>query len=157
MKLKGLCSIITGASRGLGFEIAKQFVMEGAHVMLCARHIEALLEAQQKLITLSNGQSKISVKTTDISKIDQVEALVATTLTEFQKIDILVANAGVYGTKGPIDEIDWDEWSNAIDINLKGTVIPCRTVIPHFKKNKSGKIIILSGGGATKPMPYMSA
>ncbi len=153
-KLKGLSAIITGGSQGLGYEIAKQFVTEGANIMLCARNIDSLHTAQQEL---NKDTSKVLVKTCDISKLDQVEDLVATTLEAFQKIDILVANAGVYGTKGPIDEINWDEWSRAIDINLKGTVIPCRSVLPHFKKNKAGKIIILSGGGATKPMPYMSA
>ncbi len=154
MKLKGLSAIITGGSQGLGFEIAKQFVHEGANIMLCARNAESLRAAQQEL---NNTASKVLVKTCDISKLDQVEDLVATTLDAFQKIDILVANAGVYGTKGPIDEIDWNEWSDAIDINLKGTVLPCRAVLPHFKKHRAGKIIILSGGGATKPMPYMSA
>ena len=63
----------------------------------------------------------------------------------------------MYGTKGPIDEIDWDDWSQAIDINLKGTVLQCRAVLPLMKKQQSGKIIILSGGGATKPMPNLSA
>ena len=72
-------------------------------------------------------------------------------------VNVLIANAGVYGTKGPIEEIDWQEWSDAIDINLKGTVLVTRSVIPHFKRKKSGKIIYLSGGGATKPLPYLSA
>jgi NAD(P)-dependent dehydrogenase (short-subunit alcohol dehydrogenase family) len=157
MKLKGLSAIITGGSQGLGFEIAKQFVMDGANITICGRNSVTLNQAQQQLIALSNGPSKVLAKTSDISKLDQVEDLIATALEAFQKIDILVANAGVYGTKGPIDEIDWNEWSEAIDINLKGTVLPCRAVLPHFKKNKAGKIIILSGGGATKPMPYMSA
>lgn len=155
MKLTGKCAIISGASQGLGLEVAKQFVTEGASVMLCARHAESLLEAQQTLQKLT--QQKVLAKTTDVSKIDQVESLITETLTQLGKIDILVANAGVYGTKGPIEEIDWDAWSDAIDINLKGTVLQCRAVLPHLKQQRSGKIIILSGGGATKPMPYLSA
>ena len=95
--------------------------------------------------------------TTDVSNKDQVEALVEVSNKSFGRIDILVANAGVYGTKGPIDEIDWEEWTNAIDINLKGTVLQCRAVLPYFKVQSYGKIIILSGGGATKPMPNLSA
>jgi len=157
MKLAHRSAIITGASQGLGFEIAKQFVKEGANVMLCARTAEPLLLAQQELLELANGQSKVLAQTADVSSLDQMNALVTTTLAEFGKIDILVANAGIYGTKGPIEEIDWDEWSNAIDINLKGTVLQCRAVLTHFKQMRYGKIIILSGGGATKPMPNLSA
>lgn len=157
MKLAHRCAIITGASQGLGFEIAKQFVQEGAHVMLCARTAESLSNAQEKLLKIANSRTKVLAQTADVSSLEQMNALVATTLLELGKIDILVANAGIYGTKGPIDEIDWDEWSNAIDINLKGTVLQCRAVLTHFKQMRYGKIIILSGGGATKPMPNLSA
>jgi len=59
--------------------------------------------------------------------------------------------AGVYGTKGPIEKIDWEEWSRTIDINLKGTVWQCRAVLPYMKKQGHGKIIVISGGGATNP------
>ena len=157
MKLLGRSAIITGASQGLGFEVAKQFVQEGAHVMLCARSAEALKNAQEALSEFASPSTKIVIKPTDVSDLNQVNELVSATLEAFGKIDILVANAGVYGTKGPIEEIDWDEWSKAIDINLKGTVLQCRAVLPHFKKQRYGKIIVLSGGGATKPMPNLSA
>ena len=72
-------------------------------------------------------------------------------------MDVLVANAGVYGPKGNIEKIDWESWSKAIDINLKGTVLSCISVLSHMKKNNYGKIIIMSGGGATKPMPLISS
>jgi NAD(P)-dependent dehydrogenase (short-subunit alcohol dehydrogenase family) len=157
MILAGKSAIITGANQGLGSEIAKHFVLAGADVMLCARNMELLKEAQQNLLPLTKSQSKVLIQATDVSKKEQVDALIATTLTQLGKIDILVANAGIYGTKGPIEEIDWDEWSQAIDINLKGTVLQCRAVLPHFKQKRYGKIIVLSGGGATKPMPFLSA
>jgi 3-oxoacyl-[acyl-carrier protein] reductase len=157
MKLKDRCAIISGASQGLGFEVAKQFVTEGAHVMLCARSAEPLFNAQKSLLKLANPPVKVLAVPADISNFKQMAALVTTAVNALGKIDILVANAGIYGTKGPIDEVDWEEWSQAIDINLKGTVLQCRVVLPYFKKQRSGKIIILSGGGATKPMPNLSA
>lgn len=157
MKLVGKNAIISGSSQGLGFEIAKQFVMCGANVMLCARNEKELFEAKDKLLQLANNNSKVSAVSTDISDIDQMERLVSQTLIEFGKLDLLVANAAVYGAKGKIDECDWEEWSRTIDINLKGTVIQCKAVLTHFKKQRSGKIIIISGGGATKPLPYLSA
>lgn len=157
MQLTGLSAIITGANQGLGLEIATQFVTEGADVMLCARNAETLAQVQQTLQTLAGQRSKVWIQPTDVSKKTEVDALIAAALQSMGKIDVLVANAGIYGTKGPIEEIDWEEWSEAIDINLKGTVLQCRAVLPHFKQMRRGKIIILSGGGATKPMPFLSA
>jgi len=157
MKLQGRCAIISGASQGLGLEVAKLFVTLGADIMMCARNAEALQKAQKIVAELSQGKSKVLAQVTDVSKMEQVNALVAKTINDIGKVDILVANAGVYGTKGPIEEIDWEEWSDAIDINLKGTVLQCRAVLSHFKSQRAGKIIILSGGGATKPMPFLSA
>lgn len=157
MKLAGRSAIISGASQGLGFEVAKQFVSEGADVMLCARSIDALNQAKLELEKIAKGKTKVLAKATDVSNVEQVKALVEETLHQLGKIDILVANAGIYGTKGPIEEVDWEEWSTAIDINLKGTVLQCRAVIPHFKEKRYGKIVILSGGGATQPMPNLSA
>lgn len=157
MKLTGRTAIVTGANQGLGLEIAKQFVLDGANVMLCARSAEPLHRAEEELKKLAKNPSQVIAKTTDVSSLDDMNSLVADTLKAFGKIDILVANAGIYGPKGPIEEINWDEWSQAIDINLKGTVLQCRAVLSHFKQNRYGKIIILSGGGATKPMPNLSA
>lgn len=157
MKLAGLSAIITGASQGLGLEIAKHYLQEGANVTLCARTAEKLAEAQEELLPHVKNKAQLIAIPIDVSKPEQVELLVNSALEAFGKIDVLVANAGVYGTKGPIDEIDWDEWCRAIEINVNGTVLPCRVVLPHMKKQQYGKIIILSGGGATKPMPNLSA
>lgn len=157
MKLKGHNAIITGANQGFGLAVAKSFVQEGANVMLCARNAELLSAAQAELRELAAGKSKVCAMTADVSNLGQVENVMKTALSELGSVDSLVANAGVYGTKGAIEEIDWDEWSQAIDINLKGVVIQCRAVLPHFKQQRRGKIILLSGGGATKPMPFLSA
>jgi NAD(P)-dependent dehydrogenase (short-subunit alcohol dehydrogenase family) len=157
MKLANRTAIISGASQGLGFEIAKHFIQEGAHVMLCARNSKSLYEAQQKLITLAGKKVSVLAKQTDVSNPQQVNKLVEIALNKLGKIDILVANAGIYGPKGAIEEVDWDEWSQAIDVNLKGTVLQCRAVLPHLKKQRHGKIIVISGGGATKPLPNLSA
>ena len=72
-------------------------------------------------------------------------------------LDILVNNAGVYGPMGPIEENDWEAWVRAIQINLFGTVLMSRAVIPIFRGQNYGKIINLSGGGATAPLPRMSS
>jgi 3-oxoacyl-[acyl-carrier protein] reductase len=86
-----------------------------------------------------------------------VNALVAYTLQELGSLDALVLNAGVYGPMGDTESVSLDEWRRALDINLFGVLLPCRAVIPYFKKVARGKIVILSGGGATNPLPQISA
>ena len=154
MKLAGRRAIITGASHGFGFAVAEEFLKEGANVTLCGRHQDALELACERLAVPSNRLSCIQA---DITKPSDMESLVESALHNMGGLDIVVANAGVYGPKGLLEELDWDEWSTAIDINLKGTVLTCKAVLPHFKHQNYGKIIVLSGGGATKPMPCLSA
>jgi len=93
----------------------------------------------------------------DVSSADDVEELISVAVGHFQQIEILVNNAGVYGPLGLIEEIDWDEWARAVQINLFGSVLMVRALLPHFKSNRYGKIIQLSGGGATSPLPRISA
>ena len=154
--LKQKSVIITGASKGLGFEIAKKFVKSGANVMICSRNLNEIKKSYNKLNLIKKNNQKIIYSTTDISSYHQVKILVRKTLNKFKKIDILVNNAGVYGPKGNIENIDWNEWEKTIKINLLGSIMLCREIIPHFKKNNKGKIIQLSGGGASSPLPSIS-
>ncbi len=78
-------------------------------------------------------------------------------LREFGSLQALVLNAGIYGPMGPTESVPLDEWRRALDINLYGVLLPCRAVIPHFKQAGRGKIIVLSGGGATNPLPNISS
>ena len=93
----------------------------------------------------------------DVSKPKEVDRLFQRTLREFKTLHILVNNAGVYGPIGPSEEINWDEWVRAVEINLFGLFAACRKAVTIFKKSGYGKIINLSGGGATSPLPNFSA
>ena len=157
LSLVGKVAIVTGANQGLGFEIAKQYVLAGADVMICARNQQLLNDSHLKLLELSNVNQKIIAKVVDVSRQEDVENVVTDTFRELGKCHILVNNAGIYGPKGGIESIDWDDWIRTIQINLFGSVLMCRTLIPHFKEQKYGKIIQLSGGGATNPLPNLSA
>jgi len=156
-RLDGRTAIITGASQGLGLEIAKTYLAAGASIVICARDKELLAENSAALSKLCSPGQKIIYFAADVSKSEEVEKLVAFALSHFKKIDILINNAGVQGPKGLIEEIDWEEWLKVIEINLFGSVLMCRKLVPHFRNNGYGKIIQLSGGGATKPMPRISA
>jgi NAD(P)-dependent dehydrogenase (short-subunit alcohol dehydrogenase family) len=183
MKLKNLNTLITGGSQGLGKTIAEHFLREGANVALCARTEKDLLTTRDELAKKFPAQRVVAM-TSDVSNESDVGALVAFALSELGSIQALVLNAGIYGPMGPTESVSIEEWRRAMDINLYGVLLPCRALIPHFKeqfgssghdgnqkKNKSepphvgsyeelgarGKIIILSGGGATNPLPNISA
>lgn len=157
MKLKGLNALITGGSQGLGKAIAEQFIREGASVVLCARNAKELGSTRDELAKLTGGAQKVIAKSCDVSSEVQVNELVSFSLAELGSLQSLVLNAGVYGPMGPTESVDLAEWRRAIDINLFGVLLPCRAVIPHFKHAKRGKIIVLSGGGATNPLPNISS
>jgi len=156
MKLKNLNALITGGSQGLGKIIAEHFLREGANVVLCARSEKDLLATRDELAKKFPAQ-KVSAKTCDVSNESQVNELVAFALSELGSLDALVLNAGIYGPMGPTESVSLAEWRRAIDINLFGVLLPSRAVIPHFKQAGRGKIIVLSGGGATNPLPNISS
>lgn len=155
--LSGKVAIITGANQGFGLEVARKFVLAGADVMLCARDTALLCEAQDNLIKSAEATQKILVKACDVSVEADVQALVTETISQLRGCHILVNNAGIYGPKGEIEKVDWVEWTKTIEINVYGSILICRAILPHFKAQGYGKVIQLSGGGATNPMPRISA
>jgi NAD(P)-dependent dehydrogenase (short-subunit alcohol dehydrogenase family) len=155
--LSGRSAIITGSSQGLGLAIADAYVAAGANVLLCARDSAALAAASEQISRNARAGQMIVAEPADVSKASDVERVISLGLKLFPQIHILVNNAGVYGPKGPIEDVDWAEWVRAIEINLFGSVLMCRAILPHFKAHSYGKIVQLSGGGATNPLPRISA
>jgi len=156
-QLAGRVAIITGANQGLGLEIARKYIEAGASVMLCARNGELLEAARDELALLASPEQKVRAMAADVSKEADVAALFDATLGEFGGCHIVVNNAGIYGPKGEIETVDWSEWVRAMEINVFGSILMCRVALAHFKAQKYGKIIQLSGGGATNPLPRISA
>jgi len=157
MKLDARNAIITGGSQGLGEVIAENYLREGASVVLCAREPAQLAAARDRLVAFTAPGRKILARPCDVSSEQQVAELVAFAIAQLGSLDILVNNAGVYGPMGPTESVPLEEWRKAVDINLYGVLLPCRAVIPHFKQAGRGKIIIVSGGGATNPLPNLSS
>ena len=157
MKLSGRNAIITGANRGFGFEVAKKFVAEGASLVICGRDANQVSNAVDALQKLSSSKQTIIGLPLDVSKEESVKNLIDTAIAKLGRIDIVVNNAGVYGPKGLIEDVDSGEWISAININLFSVFFICKWILPHMKKNNAGKIINLSGGGATAPLPRISA
>ena len=155
--LAGRTAIVTGGSHGLGLEIARAYLAAGARVLVCARDATALDRARGELVSVASDPASVATAEADVSQPGAVERLVDDALARFSRIDVLVNNAGIYGPKGLVEEVAWDEWEQAVRVNLFGSVLCCRAVLPHFRANGYGKIIQLSGGGATSPLPRLSA
>ena len=153
--LNNKIAIVTGATKGLGFEVAKKFFKNGAKLALCSRSIKDLFEV--KHILAGNTDSHILISQVDVSKPQDVNNFVEKVKDRFGTIDILFNNAGVYGPKGIFESCDLDEWVRTIEINLIGSAYVLKAVIPHMKQQKSGKIIQVAGGGAATNFPRFSA
>jgi NAD(P)-dependent dehydrogenase (short-subunit alcohol dehydrogenase family) len=157
MILEGRGIIVTGANQGLGKAIAGVCVREGAHLFLCARNQDLLESAKAELNSHVASGQLILAHAADVSRPEDVSRLVEAAADSLPSLDGLVNNAGVYGPIGPVEDAAWDEWRQAIEINLMGTVLMCRAVLPLFRRHQAGKIVNLSGGGATAPLPRFSA
>ncbi len=156
--LAGRTALITGASRGLGLEIARAYLDAGvAGIVICGRDQGALEAALSELREQAAPSQTVLGETADVSRAEDVERLVELALSSLGMVTILVSNAGVYGPMGTIEEVDWSEWTRALEINLLGSVLPARALFSHFRERGYGKIVQLSGGGATRPLPNLSS
>ena len=155
MILKDKISIITGGSGGIGKAVAITFAREGSHLVLASRTKADLEAARQEIKEFAS--TRVEVFPTDVSKPKEVNKLIEFTLAEFATIDVLVNCAGVQGPIGMATDIDNEKWLEAIGINLYGTFLCIKAVLPTMMKRKYGKIINFSGGGSVSPRPRFSA
>lgn len=156
-KLDGKVAIVTGATRGLGNEIAYAFIAEGAKVVTWSRDDGDFLPdgiySLASIHILSPSDAGLFLRMVRSMPLHR-----PMDDPDFQNsIDILVNCAGVYGPMGPTETVDWQEYEETIRTNLLLPVMMCRAVVPYMRKQGYGKIIQVSGGGATKPTPNASA
>jgi 3-oxoacyl-[acyl-carrier protein] reductase len=156
--LDGKVAIVTGGSLGLGREITLAYLNEGARVAFCGREESAVRAASHALLARGFASERILAEVADVASDASVDEFIKNvTSWSSGRIDILVNNAGVSGPIEELEQADWQHWLSTIEINLLGSVRMCRAVIPVMKSLGWGKIIQISGGGATKPMPRFSA
>jgi NAD(P)-dependent dehydrogenase (short-subunit alcohol dehydrogenase family) len=156
--LAGRTALITGASQGLGLEIARAYLDSGvAGICICGRDSSALEGALAELRERAAPGQRVLGYVADVSRPQEVERLVQLALIGLGEVTILVSNAGVYGPKGGLEDTVWSQWTRAVEINLFGSVLPARELLAHFSRRGYGKIVQLSGGGATGPLPGLSA
>lgn len=150
MDLPGRTAIVTGSGRGIGRVIALEFAREGANVVCCARH-EADVAETVRMIE-ADGGSGLPMRC-DVTKGDEIDALVAATLERFGRIDVLFNNAGSFRAIGALWEVDPEAWWCDVTTNLFGAMRTSRAVLPGMMERNEGVIINMSGGGSTSPMP----
>ena len=154
MKLKGKVAIITGAGRGIGRAIALAMADEGADLVVISRSLSEVTATATEV--KATGRRALALKV-NISNQKDITNMVNKTLADFGKIDILVNNAGIQGPIGQMSDNPVEHWVETINTNLIGTFMCIRAVLPGMMKRRQGKIINLSGGGATSPRPCFSA
>jgi NAD(P)-dependent dehydrogenase (short-subunit alcohol dehydrogenase family) len=126
--LAGRVAIVTGGTRGLGLEIARAYEDAGAEVLATGRDADVTDPAACAALVERAGP-----------------------------VTVLVNNAGMLGPAGRVEDNDWEQWVETLRVNLLGTVSMCRAVLPGMRERGYGKILNLSGGGATAPRPNFSA
>jgi len=151
----GEVALITGGSRGLGFEIAQAFGMAGAHVVITARREQWLKEAER---TLKDQGVQVDTMICDVAKSDSVEQVTQQTLATHGKIDILVNNAGLtWGA--PAETHPLERWQQVIDANITGTFLMSQAAGRHMLERHKGAIINVAsiaglGGGQLNTVGY---
>lgn len=139
--LNGKVAIVTGGSKGIGKAIAKSLTESGCDVVLCSRDGNEAEATAASLISLGGG--RVIGIGADVRELGDVKRLVETAVHEMGGLDIVVANAGVGGGFGPVDEISPDTWSAVIDTNLTGVYHCCHLAVPELKKRGGGWIITI--------------
>jgi|UniRef100_UPI00404A43BB NAD(P)-dependent dehydrogenase (short-subunit alcohol dehydrogenase family) len=156
MKLNQRNTLVTGGSQGLGRYIVEAFLAEGANVHFCARTAADVESTKQELTSrLKPGQRLIGT-VCDIGVPADVRTLFAD-VAKTGPLHVVVNNAGIYGPIGPTEEVSLEDWNLTWQVNVTGTLLVCQHAVRAMKPLGGGKIINLSGGGATNPMPRLVA
>lgn len=154
--LAGRTALLTGATGALGCAIAGAYGRAGARLLLSARD-ESRLQALARTLS-TQYRCDVSTLPCDLSQPAHVRRLADDACQRFGGLDILVNAAAVIGPIGPVWETDWTEWTRTLEINLYAAAHLCQLCIPHMPLGSGrGKIVNLSGGGATSPRPQFSA
>jgi 3-oxoacyl-[acyl-carrier protein] reductase len=153
--LEGKRAIVTGASRGLGVAIARAFWDAGSSLLLVARSGAALASLRDSLPRVPGQEAHCAVA--DLGAPEAASTVLAAARARWESLDVLVNNAAQQGPIGRAWENDWKEWQQALRVHLLGPIALCRAVAPWMAARKAGKIINISGGGATSARPNFSS
>lgn len=147
--------LIFGASEGLGFELAKNLIQNDHLVFISSSNLFKIKNSYKILKALDCNHKLFGYKKCDVSQETDVKKIFSLINNKNIKLDSIINCAGIYGPKGTFYENSYKDWEAAIKINLLGTFLVNKYAIKNM--NKIGSIINLSGGGATKAIPFVSS
>ena len=153
-RIDGRVAIVTGGGHGIGKAYAARLAIEGAKVVIAELDCAAGTAVAAELT--AQGYAAFAVQT-DVADETSVNRMAAQTIEKFGRIDVLVNNAAIFATvpmsRSPFDQITIDEWDRMMSVNVKGTWLACRAVVPQMRSQRYGKIINISSGTALKGSP----
>jgi len=153
--LRGAVVLITGASRGLGLELGRQFAAAGAKLAITARDENELREACEEL---ECEGCEVLAKRCDVADRDQVDALIEAVIARFGRVDVVVNNAGIIQV-GPVEAMTIENFARALAVNFWGPLFVTEAAVKHMRIRRAGRIVnigSIGGGGASVPhlLPY---
>ena len=151
--LEGKVAIVTGASKGIGKAITTSLANAGVKVVLAARTQNTV---EQVAAELRKSGTEVIAQPTDVTDVDAVQNLVLRTLDTYQRLDILINNAG-NGIFGPVSDFDPNDWDSVINSNLKGVYLCAKYALPHLLAQGGGQIINVLSIAAKVAFPASSA
>ncbi|MGE0255126.1 MAG: SDR family NAD(P)-dependent oxidoreductase [Alphaproteobacteria bacterium] len=154
MRLKDKVALVTGASMGIGAAIAERYAKEGA--MVAVNYLKSPGKAQEVVDRIAKAGGKAKAYRADVSKVAEIERLIAEVMKDHGRIDILVNNAGVFRTV-PVMETTEAIWDEQLDLNLKGYFFAVKTLVPHWRKAGGGKVVNISSIAGTGAFPNCPA
>jgi NAD(P)-dependent dehydrogenase (short-subunit alcohol dehydrogenase family) len=154
--IDGHTTLITGASRGLGLLLAREFAREGCRIAICSRDGDRLRRAQDYLRREGVRDADILTRPCDVADRNQVAQFVAETTQHFGQIDILVNNAGEYHI-GPVASLTVEDYQLSLDVMYWGMVYATLAVLPQMRARRSGRIVNITSMGGFVSVPCMVA
>jgi len=150
-RLAGRIALVTGASRGIGRAVALALAREGAHVVILARTVGALEELDDEVRA---GGGTATLVELDLTRGEKVDALGPSLYQRWDRLDILVGNAGVLGPVSPLAHVTSDAWQSVLDVNLTANWRLIRTCDPLLRRSDAGRAIFVGSGAAGEPSAY---
>jgi NAD(P)-dependent dehydrogenase (short-subunit alcohol dehydrogenase family) len=144
MGVAGLTAIVTGAASGIGEATARLLAGDGAHVILADTNVEAVRRLAGEM---ERGGAKALACRLDVRNPREVQVMVEAALAAFGRIDILVNSAGVCDTYAGVEDLPVEQWDRIVDVNLRGTFLCCKAVLPAMRK-QGGCIVNLASAAA---------
>jgi NAD(P)-dependent dehydrogenase (short-subunit alcohol dehydrogenase family) len=152
--LSGSIAVVTGASRGIGAAVAKLLAAQGAHVVAIARTVGGLEELDDEIRAAGGSTTLVPL---DLNELDRIDPLGPQLFQKFGRVDILVGNAGLLGTLGPLSHHDPKLWDQVLRVNVSANWRLIRTLEPLLRRAESGRAVFVTSGVSTSVHAYWGA